>query len=58
MTETATGLIREDLSQPEANKNAEDKQLAQAAIPLLADYRLDGELTAFRSLDGRKGNKQ
>lgn len=49
--EAATRLIREDLSQPEANKNAEDEQLAQAATALLADYQSDRELTAFTSLD-------
>ena len=53
--EAATRLIREDLSQPEANENAEDKELALAAKALLADYQLDRELTAFTSLDGRKG---
>jgi len=50
--EAATRLIREDLSQPEANENAEDEQLAQAAKALLADYQSDRELTAFTSLDG------
>lgn len=50
--EAATRLIREDLSQPEANEKAEDKQLAQAATALLADYQSDRELTAFTSLDG------
>jgi hypothetical protein len=50
--EAATRLIREDLSQPEASENAEDKQLAQAAKALLADYQSDRELTAFTSLDG------
>jgi hypothetical protein len=50
--EAATRLIREDLSQPEADEKAEDKQLAQAATALLADYQSDGELTAFTSLDG------
>ncbi|MGI9069314.1 MAG: hypothetical protein ACR2HX_23300 [Pyrinomonadaceae bacterium] len=49
--EPATRLIREDLSQPEANENAKDEQLAQAAAALLADYQSDGELTAFTSLD-------
>lgn len=50
--EAATRLIREDLSQPEANENTEDEQLAQAAKALLADYQSDPELTAFTSLDG------
>jgi hypothetical protein len=50
--EAATRLIREDLSQPVANENAEDEQLAQAAKALLADYQSDRELTAFTSLDG------
>jgi hypothetical protein len=50
--EAATRLIREDLSQPEANENVEDDQLAQAAKALLADYQTDRELTAFISLDG------
>jgi hypothetical protein len=50
--EAATRLIREDLSQPEANDSAEDEQLAQAAKALLADYQSDRELTAFTSLDG------
>jgi len=50
--EAATRLIREDLSQPEANENAEDELLAQAAKALLADYQSDRELTAFTSLDG------
>ena len=50
--EAATRLIREDLSQPEANENAEDEQLARAAKALLADYQSDRELTAFTSLDG------
>ena len=50
--EAATRLIREDLSQPEANENAEDEQLARAAKTLLADYQSDRELTAFTSLDG------
>lgn len=49
--EAATRLIREDLSQPEATKKAEDQQLAQAAKALLADYESDRELTAFTSLD-------
>jgi ectoine hydroxylase-related dioxygenase (phytanoyl-CoA dioxygenase family) len=50
--EAATRLIREDLSQPDANENAEDEQLARAAKALLADYQSDRELTAFTSLDG------
>ena len=50
--EAATRLIREDLSQPETNENAQDEQLAQAATALLADYQSDRELTAFTSLDG------
>ena len=50
--EAATRLIREDLSQPEANEKAEDEQLALAATALLADYQSDPELTAFTSLDG------
>jgi hypothetical protein len=50
--EAATRLIREDLSQPAANEEAEDEQLAQAAAALLADYQSDRELTAFTSLDG------
>jgi hypothetical protein len=50
--EAATRLIREDLLQPEANEDAEDEQLAQAAKALLADYQSDRELTAFTSLDG------
>ncbi len=50
--EAATKLIREDLSQPEANQKAEREQLAQAAKALLADYQSDLELTAFTSLDG------
>ena len=50
--EAATRLIREDLSQPEANLNAGDEQLAQAARALLADYQSDQELTVFTSLDG------
>ncbi|MGH9930017.1 MAG: hypothetical protein ACREA9_12455 [Pyrinomonadaceae bacterium] len=37
--EAATRLIREDLSQAEANENAADEQLAQAAKALLADYQ-------------------
>lgn len=49
--EAATRLIREDLSQPEANENVEDEQMAQAAKALLADYESDKELTAFTSLD-------
>ena len=49
--EAATRLIREDLSQPEANRKAEHQQLAQAAKALLADYESDRELTAFTSLD-------
>jgi hypothetical protein len=49
--EAATRLIREDLSQSEANENVEDEQLAQAAKSLLADYQSDRELTAFTSLD-------
>jgi hypothetical protein len=49
--EAATQLIREDLSRPETNENAEDEQLAQAATALLADYQSDPELTAFTSLD-------
>jgi hypothetical protein len=48
--ETAARLIREDLSQSEANDKAENKQLALAATALLADYQSDGELTAFTSL--------
>ena len=51
MIEAATRLIREDLSQPETNENAEDEQLALAATALLSDYQSDGELTAFTSLD-------
>lgn len=50
--EAATQLIREDLSQPEANENADDEQLALAATALLADYQSDRELTPFTSLDG------
>jgi len=50
--EAATRLIREDLSQPEANGRADDQQLAKAATALLADYQSDQELTAFTSLDG------
>lgn len=50
--EAATRLIREDLSQPETDEKGEDKQLAQAAKALLADYQSDPELTAFTSLDG------
>jgi ectoine hydroxylase-related dioxygenase (phytanoyl-CoA dioxygenase family) len=50
--EAATRLIREDLSQPKANENAEDEQLTRAAKALLADYQSDRELTAFTSLDG------
>jgi hypothetical protein len=44
--EAATRLIREDLSQPEVNENAEDEQLAPAAKALLADYQSDRDLTA------------
>jgi len=50
--EAATRLIREDLSQPEANENAEDEQPAQAAKALLSDYQSDLELTAFTSPHG------
>ena len=50
--EAATRLIREDLSQPGANDNAEDEQLSQPARALHADYQSDRELTAFTSLDG------
>lgn len=50
--EAATRLIREDLSQTEANGGTEDEQLAQAATTLLADYQSDRDLTAFTSLDG------
>ena len=50
--EAATQLIREDLSQPQADENAENEQLAQAAKALLEDYQLDPDLTAFTSLDG------
>ena len=49
--EAATRLIREDLSQREANGNAEDKEMALAATALLADYQSYRELTAFTSLD-------
>jgi hypothetical protein len=52
--EAATRLIREDLSQSEAKENAQDKQLAEAAHALLADYQSDRELTAFTSLDGEE----
>ena len=50
--EAATRLIREDLAQHEANENAEDQQMAQAATALLPDYQSDRELTIFSSLDG------
>ncbi len=50
--EAASRLIREDLSQTEANGGADDEQLAHAATALLADYQSDPELTAFTSLDG------
>lgn len=50
--EAATRLIREDLSQPQADENSENEQLAKAAEALLEDYRLDPELTAFTALDG------
>ena len=50
--EAATRLIREDLSQPEADGSAEDQQMSQAATALLADYQSDPELTVFTSLDG------
>ena len=50
--EAATRLIREDLSQPQANGGTNDEQLVQAATALLADYQSDAELTAFTSLDG------
>ena len=50
--EAATRLIREDLSLPGADENAQESQLAQAAKALLADYQSDRELTAFTSLDG------
>ena len=49
--EAATRLIREDLSQPEANETAGDEQLELAAKALLADYQSDQELTAFTTLD-------
>jgi hypothetical protein len=50
--EAAIRLNREELSQPDTNETADDKQLAQAAPALLADYQSDPELTAFTSLDG------
>ena len=50
--EAATRLIRQDLTQPEANENGEDQQMVQAATTLLADYQSDRELTTFTSLDG------
>ena len=50
--EAATRLIREDLSHPDANERAKDKEMALAATALLADYQSDPELTAFTSLDG------
>lgn len=50
--EAATRLIREDLAQSEANENAEDQQMVQAATALLADYQSDRELSTFTSLDG------
>lgn len=49
--EAASQLIREDLSLSEANENAKDEQLSQAAAALLADYQSDRELTALTSLD-------
>ena len=52
--EAGTQLIREDLSQPEANEKAEDEQLALAAKALLADYQSDRELTPFTSSEGRE----
>ena len=50
--EAATRLIQQDLAQSETEVGTQDKQLAQAATALLADYQADPELVAFTSLDG------
>jgi len=52
--EAATRLIQEDLSQSEPELRPDDKQLAEAATVLLADYQADPELVAFTSLDGEE----
>ena len=52
--EAATRLIQEDLSQSETELRPDDKQLAEAATVLLADYQADPELVAFTSLDGEE----
>ena len=50
--EAATRLIQQDLSQSQTDFKTQDKEIAQAAAALLADYQSDRELVAFTSLDG------
>ena len=50
--EAATRLLQQDLSQSEIDVSTHDRQLAQAAAALLADYQSDPELVSFTSLDG------
>ena len=45
-SDVARGMIQEQL------RLRQKQQLARAAEILLADYTTDGELSAFRSLDG------
>lgn len=54
VAEAALQLIREDIQRAEHSLAQMDrkKQLAAAAEALLADYKADDELTAFKVLDG------
>ena len=53
--ETATRLIREDLSTGAAKSKAEvDKRLQQAALAIKDLYEPHGELTEWTSLDGEE----
>ena len=50
--EATLDMIRKDLKEAEKTSKDERKQkLAKAANMLLADYMLDEDLTAFKSLD-------
>jgi len=50
--EATLDMIRKDLKEAEKTSKDERKQkLTEAANMLLADYMLDEELTAFKSLD-------